>query len=292
MTIDEDLVRALVRAQAGIPWASLPLRKVDEGWDCEMWRLGDELAVRLPRRALAAPLIAHEQAVLPVVGPLFAHAALRVPAPVFAGSPDAGFPWAWSIVPWIDGAHGLDVARSDRAAWAAPLALALRALHAVAPGDAPQNPYRGGPLRTRADAVAERLRTLAHTLAPDVRRRAAHVWDEGVRVAGWHGPPVWIHGDLHPGNLIAHQGRLAGIIDFGDVTAGDPAYDLAIAWLAFDSAGRDVFRSESGDHGDPSIWIRARAWAVAVSLMLLAHSDDDPVYERLGAEGLAEALVG
>ncbi len=293
--IDERLVRTLVRTQAGARLgasAELPLRKADEGWDCELWRLGDDIAVRLPRRAAAAPLIAGEQSVLPGIAQLLDHVDVRVPVPLFAGAAGSGFPWRWSIVPWIDGSSGLEVTRSERSGWAAPLAHALRALHVEAPSDAPANPFRGRALITRKDAVAERLHTLARDLTPDVRERAAHVWDEGERASEWPGAPVWIHGDLHPGNLIARGRHLAGIVDFGDVTAGDPAYDLAIAWLAFDDVGRCAFRDGVGDYGDPPIWTRARAWAIAVSLLLLTQSDDEPAYRRLGAEGLAQALAG
>ena len=107
---------------------------------------------------------------------------------------------------------------------------------------------------------------------------------------------MWIHGDLHPGNLIAQGPRLTGIIDFGDVTAGDPAYDLALAWLAFDRVGRDRFITASTTattHGrEPATWVRARAWAMAVALMLLMHSDDNPPYAALGREAFVEVIGG
>ena len=104
----------------------------------------------------------------------------------------------------------------------------------------------------------------------------------------WTGPPVWIHGDLHPGNLVARGSDLVAIIDFGDVTAGDPAYDLAVAWLAFDAAGRERFVAALRDRYDAATWTRAHGWAAAVTLMLLDHSDDNPEYAALGAEALGE----
>jgi aminoglycoside phosphotransferase (APT) family kinase protein len=99
---------------------------------------------------------------------------------------------------------------------------------------------------------------------------------------------MWIHGDLHPGNLIADGGSLRAIIDFGDVTSGDPAYDLAVAWLAFDADGRDAFRRATAGRYDDDAWRRARAWAAAVAVLLLAHSDDEPAYATLAAETLVE----
>lgn len=294
--IDDVLLRALLAEQAtAVPGAaSLPLSRIAAGWDSEIWRLGDGLAVRLPRRALAAPLVSNEHRSLPVVGPAIEATGVRVPIPIVRGAPGAGYPWAWSVVPWISGSHGIDVQRGARAGWAESLAAALGALHTPAPSDHPVNPLRGVPLAARSDAFAARLGALRTTRAVDAE--GAHAleaaWDTGLSASVWSGPPVWIHGDLHPGNLVADGSRLAGIIDFGDVTGGDPAYDLAIAWLAFDAHGRDRFLAATGARYDPATWVRARAWAAAVIAMLLAHSDDAPDYARLGRSALEEFASG
>jgi len=163
IAIDEPLVRHLVSSQAGasIPdAATLPLAKIAEGWDSEIWRLGTELAVRLPRRSLAAPLVVNEHRSLPLIGPRIAAAGVRIPIPLVFGVPDERYPWAWSVVPWIDGRRGLDVPRGDRAGWAEPLAAALALLHVDAPDDHPVNPVRGGALTTRAAVFEDRLRAL------------------------------------------------------------------------------------------------------------------------------------
>ena len=294
--IDSHLVRRLLAAQAAeaIPDASeLPLEKVAEGWDSEVWRLGRAYAVRLPRRALAAPLMLHEQAVLPGVAERLAPTGPRVPAPLVNGVGAEGYPWAWSVVPWIEGGRAMDESRAARGSWAPTLARALDALHVDAPEEFPVNPFRGVPLATRADAVAERLRTVrdAGTLGAASVAGLETVWRAGLAAPAWDRPPVWIHGDMHPGNLVTHEGALTGIIDFGDVTAGDPAYDLAIAWLAFDAPGRERFIAASESRDDADIWIRARAWAAAVTLVLLGHSDDNPDYFALGQDAAAEVVA-
>jgi aminoglycoside phosphotransferase (APT) family kinase protein len=296
VAIDSDLVRALLSEQATavIPAAAtLPLKKVAEGWDSEIWRLGTEHAVRLPRRAPAAPLVRHEQLVLPGIAERLAGVDVRVPAPVVAGTPAAGYPWAWSVVPWIDGDRGMDVPRRDRGGWVETLAGALGALHVGAPADHPVNPVRGRPLGTRAEAFDDRLAALhaSGTLDASSAGVLADIWHAGLSAAEWHRPPVWIHGDLHPGNLVSRDGALAGIIDFGDVTAGDPAYDLAVAWLAFDGAARSAFIAACGRRYDAATWRRARAWAAAVTLMLLVHSDDNPDYFALGTDAAAEVIA-
>jgi aminoglycoside phosphotransferase (APT) family kinase protein len=293
VTITPELVRRLVDSQAtaALPdAASLPLRRAAQGWDSELWRLGAKWAARLPRRSLAAPLVLNEQRALAVLAPGIEAAGVRVPAPIVHGAPAEGFPWAWSVVPWFEGESGLEVPRVERAHWAGSLAAALRALHRPAPADHPVNPVRGVPLRVRAEVVGERFELLrARSAAPTAMLAIAQdAWESGLRAAEWSGAPVWIHGDLHPGNLVAVGSRLEAIIDFGDVTGGDPAYDLAIAWLAFDDAGREVFIAATEDAYPAATWVRARAWAAAVSAMLLANSDDNPAYAELGMDGLEE----
>lgn len=294
--IDESLVRVLLADQAErvIPDAvTLPLAKVAEGWDSEVWRLGARHAVRLPRRAVAAPLARHEQRALPDIARRLGAVGVRVPAPVVAGTPTEAFPWAWSVVPWIEGDRGMDVPRGDRSDWAETLAAALGALHVHAPAGHPVNPVRGGALATRAAAFRDRLAALrdAQAIDPATAGLLEDAWHAGLSAAPWSRAPVWIHGDLHPGNLVSHDGGLAGIIDFGDVTAGDPAYDLAVAWLAFDAGGRARFRAATSDRYDAATWRRARAWAAAVVLMLLLHSDDDPDYRALGTDAAADIIA-
>ncbi|MET0781915.1 MAG: aminoglycoside phosphotransferase family protein [Microbacterium sp.] len=288
--IHEGLVRALVAAQATmIPdAAALLLAHVADGWDCSVWRLGDDLAVRLPRRALAAPLVLHEQEVLPGIAARLTRSGIGIPAPVVDGRPGFGFPWSWSIVPWFEGTAGRGVPRVERAGWALPLAEALLALHVSAPPSYPVNPVRGVPLSERAHAVAARFESLRGRVSAADLDRVRQLWDAALEAPVWPESPAWIHGDLHPGNLVARGGELVAIIDFGDVTAGDPAYDLAVAWLAFDAAGRSAFVAATGDRYDAATWTRAHGWAAAVALMLLDQSDDNPEYATLGAEALSE----
>lgn len=296
ITIDDPLIRRLLADQAAdvVPDAATrPLSLAESGWDCEMWSLGDDLAVRMPRREVAARLLVHEHEVLPTLARLIAPSGVGVPAPLVQGLPSGGYPWRWSVVPWFDGTSALSVPRAERTPWAPELARALRLMHVEAPAEHPVNPFRGVPLADRDEAVEARLAALhERRAAPDERLRTAQeLWRAAVAAPAHSAPPVWIHGDMHPGNLVAHDGRLAAIIDFGDVTAGDPAYDLAIAWLAFDPAGRERFVATLADRHDDATWTRARGWAVAVAATLLQHSDDNPAYAALGAEALAEATA-
>lgn len=281
-TLDADQVRALLR-HAAPELADLPLGLFADGWDNSLWRLGSDLLVRVPRRALAVPLIANEQQALPLIGPALAAAGIRTPIPVLTGQPSEHFPWPWSVVPWIAGSPAISLSRAENAVWAHQLADALTALHVPAPEGAPLNPVRGRALSTREDAMRPRLDASA---GPPALRR---LWDAGL-AAPLSSESVWIHGDLHPGNVLIDEGGLAALIDFGDVTVGDPAYDLASSWMLFDADGRAAFRAATGTRYDGATWVRAKAWAAYIALILLTQSDDRPEYRTVG-RSTADALA-
>ena len=287
--IDEQVVRALVATlDEAIPDAGgLAIAHVAEGWDCSVWRLGDDLALRLPRRQVVADLLVGESRALAEVAPYVAATGVQVPAAVVVGEPTPDYPWPWTLVRFHPGTSGLAVPRERRASWAAPLAAALAALHRPAVDDHPRNPFRGVPLADRAGAVEERLDRLADPLTAEEHGALVHAWQDALAAAPWSGPPLWIHGDLHPGNLIARDTELVAIIDFVDITGGDPAYDLAAAWLVFDDAGRRAFVAATRGV-DSGTWARARGWAAAMAATLLLASDDDPSYERLARETITE----
>jgi aminoglycoside phosphotransferase (APT) family kinase protein len=281
---DAALVDRLIAEQH--PDLRAELRLVSDGWDNQLYRLGDTLVVRVPRRGVAAHLIEHEQQVLPAIA---RRVSVAVPAPLRVGVPSETFPWPWSIVQWIDGVDGADVAASERSVLARPLAEFMAALHTPAPEDAPPNPVRGVPLADRNGAVQERLRHLADRM--DVTALSEH-WRAALDAPRWDGPPLWLHGDPHPGNLLLTPDRsaLAAVIDFGDVTAGDPATDLATAWLTFEPDARADFRThlESLTPIDEATWMRAKGWAVGLASALAAHSDDNPRMRSLATHALAQ----
>ena len=252
--ITEDLVRALLREQHPGP-ADLPLELVAEGWDNAMWRLGEHLVVRLPRRELAAGLIANEQRWLPLLAPQLPAA---VPVPVHEGAPALGYPWRWSVLPWFTGRHAIELARKDTSALVAPLGRFLAELHRPAPPDAPRNPFRGVPLAARDEILRGRLLALPSRVQP----RAEAVWADALAAPPWDRAPVWLHGDLHPGNIVVGDDvSLAAVVDFGDLCSGDPAVDLAVAWYLFDTPGREHLISlVSAEHpgADVALWRRAR----------------------------------
>jgi aminoglycoside phosphotransferase (APT) family kinase protein len=283
VAIDAALVRALLVEQHP-DLADLELTELAFGWDNVLFRLGDELVVRLPRRQLAVPLVEHEQRWLPELAP---HLPLPIPAPVRVGRAGSGFPWPWSICPWFPGTSALVTPPTGPGAAADALGGFLRALHRPAPADAPTNPFRGTPLADREPRTREALEHLG--LAVDGPRLRS-LWDDLVSAPPWAAPPVWVHGDTHPGNLVVHEGRLAAVVDFGDLTAGDPASDLAVGWMLFPAEARARFRTAVGADADDALWTRGRAWALGIGLSLLATSADNPSYAAMAERTIAAVV--
>jgi aminoglycoside phosphotransferase (APT) family kinase protein len=279
--VDEDLIRRLLGAQRPA-LASLPIEIVGNGWDNVIARLGDDFVVRLPRRQASAELVEHEQRWLPVIGPRLP---LPTPIPLFAGHPESIYPWAWSICPWLPGAPTSLVAPDDLHEAARTLAAFVKALHQPAPADVPLNPFRGVQLRERADAVHRRAHALADVIeANDV----ITTWEDLHATPPWLGPALWLHGDLHPSNMLTNKGRLAAVVDFGDITGGDPATDLAVAWMLFDEQERATFRDAAGI--DDDTWRRAAGWALNLSLAYLT-GDDTTSMPAIGRATLAAVLA-
>jgi aminoglycoside phosphotransferase (APT) family kinase protein len=277
--VGPGLVRSLLDEQHP-DLASLPLELIANGWDNVIFRLGDELVVRLPRREAAAALIESEQRWLP---DLAARLPLPIPSPVRVGAPGAGYPWRWTLARWLDGVVATDAELVDPEADAVVLGGFLAALHRPAPIDAPANPYRGVHLTDRDSSVRAAVDLLEGAVDSDV---VLSMWSDACDAAQWGHAPVWVHGDLHPGNVLVRDGRLSAVIDFGDLTSGDPATDLAVAWMLLPPSARAALRSAAGDVDDDT-WQRARGWALLFGVVISANSADNPAFAQLGARILA-----
>lgn len=289
--IDEEVVRRLLQAQHPdlADLADLALEPLAQGWDNILFRLGDDLTVRLPRRSVAAGLVANEQRWLGELAPTLP---LPIPTPTRIGQPDGAYPWSWSVCPWLTGDTAELAPPADPTAAASTLGSFVRALHVEAPPDAPGNEWRGVPLTARVERMAQALGDLDRLgVATDIaaRNEIESAWSDAVAVDPWSSPPLWLHGDLHTLNVLVSAGNISGVIDWGDITSGDPACDLAIAWLLFGPGPRSVFREASGC--DDATWARARGWALAFAVIYLTNSADHPVMLGMGRRQLAAALA-
>jgi aminoglycoside phosphotransferase (APT) family kinase protein len=236
------------------------------GWDNQLWRLGDDLAVRLPwATGDADELLRKEHRWVPTLAP---HLPLPVPVPQRLGVPSALFPRPWLITTWVP---GTPADRSPVTGGALLLAEFLTALHRPAPAGAPTGRGRGGPLADHAFARGLAAATGQGLLSPAEAGAAQAVWDDAVAAPAWTGPPVWLHADLHPANVLTAGGAICGVVDFGDLCAGDPAYDLAAAWILLPEP--DACLAAYRPAADAATLRRARGCALtrALSGLLIAN---------------------
>jgi len=285
--VDAALVAALIAEQHPDLAGLLELREVDSGWDNWMFRLGEDMAVRLPRRALAVELIETERRWLPR---LAERISLPIPTPLYFGRPSPRFARPWTIVAWIAGSSAETIPLA--ADQAGVLGRFMAELHQPAPADAPRNDYRGIALATRRADVEGRLAELrARAPALDHAGLAA-VWAEAL-AAPLDLAPTWLHGDLHPRNLIAGpKGALSGVVDWGDLCAGDPACDLAAAWMHFDPGDQGPLWRARGPLSAATL-ARARGWAVLFgSILLLSGLEGDLAFARAGRRTLERVVMG
>ncbi|MBD0696060.1 phosphotransferase [Streptomyces sp. CBMA123] len=263
LDIDEALVRRMVAGQ--FPrWANLPVEPVDSaGTSNAMYRLGADLVVRIPRIPGAVEDIEKEEVWLRRLAPELPFA---VPVPVALGEPADGCPWPWSVLRWLEGDPPVvgDVRQPELLA--ADLASFVTAMHRVDRVGAPDS-YRSETLAARDAAVRRAIAAVAGAVdAPAVTA----LWDRTLEADEHPGPPVWIHADLQPGNLLVDAaGRLSAVIDFGCMGLGDPAVDLITAWYVLPAAVRDTFRTAVA--ADDAEWERGRGWALSVALMELEY---------------------
>ncbi len=279
LEIDIALVYRLLEDQHP-DLAHLPIHLADAGWDNAMFRLGDRWAIRLPRRKAAAQLIEHEQTWLPL---LAAQLSIPIPTPYRLGTPSGDYPWRWSVLPWLEGVAADQ--QELHANQAKRLALFLRSLHVPAPSNAPQNAFRGVPLHQRAAAIEERmqrLETKTNLITPAIKE----IWGQALN-APMDVQPTWLHGDLHARNVLVENGAIAGIIDWGDLTSGDCATDLASIWMLLsDHNARQEVIAEYATISDATLQ-RAKGWAIFFGVVLLDTGlIDNPRHATMGERTL------
>jgi aminoglycoside phosphotransferase (APT) family kinase protein len=284
--VDENLVRRLIAAQ--FPrWAGLPVLRFPSGGTVNaIYRLGEDMAVRLPLVEGGARDVLKERTWLPRLAP---HLPVPIPAALGDGRRAEGYPWPWAVHAWLPGENPEPGALTQPALLAADLARFVTATRAIdLPGAPPA--HRGGPLAaldTPTRAAITQLRAL-----PDENvdcDTITAVWDAALRVPEWHGPPAWLHADLMPGNLLVSAGRLTSVIDFGCLGAGDPACDLFPAWNLLPPTAREVFRSAL--HVDDATWTRGRARTLSQALIALPYYRDTNTAMASNARHVIRAVL-
>ncbi|WP_328421842.1 aminoglycoside phosphotransferase family protein [Streptomyces sp. NBC_00443] len=295
--ITAELVRDLLHDQHP-DLADRPVTLGARGWDNQVWRLGDDLAVRLPWATQSADeLLRKEHTWLPALAPRLP---LPVPVPQRLGHPSERFPRPWIVTTWVPGEPADRAPVTNAVASADALAAFLTALHRPAPEGAPSGRDRGGPLADHAEGVAKGLASATELgLLPDPDAVRA-VWENAVAAPEWTGPPRWLHADLHPANVLTAHGTFSGVIDFGDLCGGDPAYDLAAAWLLLPDGAADRFFAAYRPAPDAATLRRARGCAVMKALACIfigeagvhGRPGGKPTWGPPGHAALARVIAG
>ena len=259
---DDALVRRLLEAQfpslADLPIEALPA----DGTDNAIYRLGDALSVRLPRRRDRSRSVDKDFEWLPKLAPLLPFA---VPRPVARGVPGEGYPHEWAVYSWLVGEDAasapLDLQRA-----AADLAELIQALRRIDPAGGPAHGGRGGPLGPRDGATRAGIAALGDSIDADAVTAA---WERALAAPDWDREPVWIHGDLDARNLLVVDGRITGVVDWESLCVGDPACDVKVAWTVLDAETRPIFRELL--EIDDSTWARGRGWALSQAMIALPY---------------------
>jgi aminoglycoside phosphotransferase (APT) family kinase protein len=262
ISIDVRLVGRLLATQFP-QWADLPLEPIrSTGTDNAIYRLGDNMAVRLPRIHWAVAGVAKEHQWLPKLAPLLP---LAIPVPLATGRPAESYPWHWSVYRWLEGDNAATERIADPGLFIMELAEFVNALHRIDLAGGPPA-GRGVPLVIRDTPTRTAIENL-HGMIDDGTVTSA--WEAALQAPEWQGLPVWVHGDLSPGNLLVEQGQLSAVIDFGGLGVGDPACDLIVAWNLLSAESRGAFRTALGV--DDATWARGRGWALSIALIQLPY---------------------
>lgn len=265
LVIDVFLVRRLIDSQFP-EWKDLPIQPVVmSGWDNRTFHLGKEMLVRLPSAADYELQIEKEHRWLPKLAP---NLPLSIPFPLAMGRPEHGYPWKWSVYRWLEGHSANSAPITDLTEFATDLANFLSSLHRIDTTGGPtpglHSFYRGGSLAVYDADTRQAIATLESKIDAT---SAIAVWEKALSTS-WTNPPVWVHGDISTGNLLVKAGKLCAVIDFGQLSIGDPSCDLVINWTLFHGKSRETFQRLLSLDADT--WARAHGWALWKALVVAA----------------------
>ncbi|KAA1188790.1 aminoglycoside phosphotransferase family protein [Paenibacillus sp. B2(2019)] len=261
-TITVDLVARLINEQFPA-WSDLEIRPVKfSGNDNRTFHLGEHMSVRLPSAAAYAPQVEKEQQWLPI---LSKELTLPIQIPLVKGEPNEEYPLPWSINEWVEGETLTHQNINDLNQFARDLGAFLIELQSIDASRGPlageHNFYRGGSLAVYDEESRHAIEHNKDIFKEDLLRE---IWELALD-SKWNSKPVWVHGDIAPGNLLVKDGKLCAVIDFGILGVGDPACDAAMAWTFFDEDSRKVFKDVL--QMDEETWNRARGWALWKALI-------------------------
>ncbi|PCI73597.1 phosphotransferase [Candidatus Dependentiae bacterium] len=283
INIDIKLVKNLLSQQFS-EWKNLNLELIKpEGTDNVMYRLGDDKVVRLPRNQISSLNIEKEINILPILKP---HISISIPEVLAVGKSDESYPFPWLICSQLEGKNLDDKDEVDLNQAAIDLGNLVRSMQNIN--------SKNGITCKRGESISSRDNAVRKAIALSGRffdtKLLTKLWNNVLKASEWKGDPVWIHGDLHPGNLLAQDGKISGIVDFSFSGIGDPAVDLMVAWTLFTKETREIFRAIV--RPDDATWERARGWALFLGVLgYYYYVESNPAFAAIAKKSLDEVII-
>jgi aminoglycoside phosphotransferase (APT) family kinase protein len=266
--VDTALVQSLLKEQCP-QWADLELNPIlSSGTDNALFRLGNKYVVRIPRIEWSPGSVSSgvnkEYLWVPQ---LAQHLKIPISEPVFRGKSNEAYPWPWSITKWNNG-HNPDFEKENEYdKLAVDLAYFLNELHSIKLPEVGPLSRRGIPLKELDSETKGALKALDDDMDT---KPLTLLWEKLSHTPHWDKSPVWMHGDLLPGNILIQNNRLSAVIDFADVGLGDPACDLIVAWSLLNANSRAIFRNHLVNI-DEHTWQRGKGWALSIAVIILPY---------------------
>ena len=237
------------------------------GSDNFIFRVGNDLLIRLPRHASSESQLKKEIKWLPLLSEVLP---VSIPQIYFKGSPAPEFPFQWGIFKWIDGSIYDPLLFENTDHIVNTMVHFIHALWKADPSNGPEygehNNFRGQPLAERDKQTTEAIKTLPHFYKQET---LTSLWNTACTMNVWNKPYIWVHGDLHWGNILTKNDNLSGIIDFGSLGLGDPAVDVMCAWILFSPEKRRLFKQKI--NVDTPTWTRGMGWALSFAAIALPY---------------------
>ena len=283
INIDIKLVKNLLSQQFSA-WKNLNLELIKpEGTDNVMYRLGDDKVVRLPRRQISSLNVEKEINILPILKP---HVSISIPEVLAVGKADERYPFSWLICSQLEGKNLDDKNKVDLHQAAIDLGHFVRSMQNI--------DSKNGIICKRGESISSRDHEVRRAIALSDQffdtTLLTKLWSNVLQAPVWKGDPVWIHGDLHPGNLLVKNSKISAIVDFGLSGIGDPAVDLMVAWTLLTKETREIFRSIV--RPDDATWERARGWALFLGVLgCYYYVESNPAFAAIAKKSVDEVVI-
>jgi aminoglycoside phosphotransferase (APT) family kinase protein len=253
------------------------------GTENVLYRLGTDFLLRLPRTDSSVAPLEKDSTWLGYVAP---HLPLEIPKQIALGKPNEAYPFVWGVYQWLEGRDLFTAPAQDLHALAHDLAGFIKAMQRIPiPPNPP--PSRGTPLLSEDLDVRQSMALLPEEFQPRVLE---NIWAAAVALPVWDGTPVWSHGDMHGANLLARDGKLSAVIDFGALGVGDAVYDYATAWQVLNAPSRAEFRTLLGL--EDVVWWRARGKALRSAVLAYPYyKDTNPVLTGIAVHSIQQILL-